>query len=30
MIWNPSIECMDREQLREMQSIRLRKMADYV
>ena len=30
MIWNESIECMDREQLREIQSIRLRKMVDYV
>ena len=30
MIWNQNIECMDREQLREIQSIRLRKMADYV
>lgn len=30
MIWNESMECMDREQMREIQSIRLRKMADYV
>jgi len=30
MIWNESVECMDREQLREIQSIRLRKMAEYV
>ena len=30
MIWNPSIECMDREQLREIQSRRLVKMAEYV
>ena len=30
MIWNQNIECMDREQLREIQSIRLRYMADYV
>lgn len=30
MIWNQNIECMDREQLREIQSIRIRKMADYV
>jgi phenylacetate-CoA ligase len=30
MIWNESMECMNREQLREIQSIRLRKMVDYV
>ena len=30
MIWNPSIECMDREQLRQIQSKRLVKMVDYV
>ena len=30
MIWNQSIECMDREQLRELQSRRLVKMAEYV
>ncbi len=30
MIWNPSIECMDREQLREIQSKRLVKIVDYV
>ena len=30
MIWNESMECMDREQLREIQSIRLKKMAEYV
>jgi len=30
MIWNESMECMDREQLREIQSIRLCKMAEYV
>ena len=30
MIWNESIECMDREQLREIQSRRLVKMAEYV
>ena len=30
MIWNQSIECMDREQLREIQSQRLVKMAHYV
>ena len=30
MIWNETVECMDREQLREIQSIRLRKMAEYV
>lgn len=30
MIWNESMECMDREQLREIQSIRLRKMVEYV
>ena len=30
MIWNENIECMSREQMREVQSIRLRKMADYV
>lgn len=30
MIWNQNIECMDREQLREIQSLRIRKMADYV
>ena len=30
MIWNSSIECMDREQLHEIQSKRLVKMVDYV
>lgn len=30
MIWNESMECMSREQLREIQSIRLRKMVEYV
>ena len=30
MIWNEHVECMDREQLRELQSSRLRKMAEYV
>ena len=30
MIWNESMECMDREQLREIQSIRLKKVAEYV
>lgn len=30
MIWNENIECMDREQLRELQSKRLKKMAEYV
>jgi len=30
MIWNESVECMDREQLRELQSKRLVKMASYV
>jgi len=30
MIWNENMECMDREQLREIQSIRLRKIVDYV
>ncbi|MBQ4173811.1 MAG: AMP-binding protein, partial [Prevotella sp.] len=30
MIWNETMECMDREQLREVQSIRLRKMVNYV
>ena len=30
MIWNQSVECMDREQLREIQSRRLVKMAEYV
>ena len=30
MIWNENIECMDREQLREIQSSRLVKMAEYV
>ena len=29
MIWNETVECMDREQLREIQSIRLKKMAEY-
>ena len=28
MIWNETVECMDREQLREIQSIRLKKMAE--
>ncbi len=30
MIWNESIECMDRESLRKIQSIRLKKIVDYV
>ncbi len=30
MIWNENIECMDREQLRELQSSRLKEMAEYV
>ena len=30
MIWNERMECMDREELREIQSIRLRKIVDYV
>jgi Coenzyme F390 synthetase len=30
MIWNETVECMDREQLREIQSRRLVKMAEYV
>jgi phenylacetate-CoA ligase len=30
MIWNETMECMDREQLREIQSQRLVKMAEYV
>jgi phenylacetate-CoA ligase len=30
MIWNESIECMDRETLQKIQSIRLKKMVDYV
>ena len=30
MIWNETVECMDREQLREIQSLRLKKMAEYV
>ena len=30
MIWNENIECMDREQLRELQGNRLKKMAEYV
>ena len=30
MIWNETMECMDREQLREIQSSRLVKMAEYV
>ncbi|MCK9159348.1 MAG: phenylacetate--CoA ligase [Bacteroidaceae bacterium] len=30
MIWNETIECMDRESLRKIQSIRLKKMVDYV
>ena len=30
MIWNESMECMSRDQLREIQSIRLKKMVDYV
>lgn len=30
MIWNETIECMDREQLREIQSRRLKKMVEYV
>ena len=30
MIWNESIECMDRESLRKIQSIRLRKIVEHV
>ncbi len=30
MIWNETIECMDRESLRKIQSIRLKKMVSYV
>jgi len=30
MIWNESMECISREQLREIQSIRLKKMVEYV
>ena len=30
MIWNESIECMDRDTLRKLQDIRLKKMVDYV
>lgn len=30
MIWNESIECMDREELRKIQSVRLKKMVEYV
>ena len=30
MIWNESIECMNREELRKIQSIRLKKMVEYV
>lgn len=30
MIWNESIECMDRESLRKIQSIRLKKIVEYV
>ena len=30
MIWNETMECMDREQLREIQSKRLVKMVEYV
>jgi len=30
MIWNESIECMSRDQMHEIQSLRLRKMVDYV
>ena len=30
MIWNENIECMDREQMRELQSSRLKEMAEYV
>lgn len=30
MIWNENIECMDRESLRKMQSIRLRKIVEHV
>jgi phenylacetate-CoA ligase len=30
MIWNETMECMDREQLREVQGRRLKKMVDYV
>ena len=30
MIWNENIECMDRDQMRELQSSRLKEMAEYV
>ena len=30
MIWNESIECMDRESLRKIQSIRLKKIVEHV
>lgn len=30
MIWNGAIECMDRESLRKIQNIRLRKIVEYV
>ena len=30
MIWNESIECMDRDSLRKIQSIRLKRMVEYV
>lgn len=30
MIWNEAIECMDRESLRKIQDIRLRKIVEYV
>ena len=30
MIWNERMECMDREELREIQSLRLKKMVNYV
>ena len=30
MIWNENIECMDRETLKKIQDIRLKKMVDYV
>ena len=29
MYWNESIECMDRDQMREIQSRRLKKIVDY-
>ncbi|MBQ5828077.1 MAG: phenylacetate--CoA ligase, partial [Bacteroidales bacterium] len=30
MIWNPNKECMDREQMRALQSKRLQKLVNYV